>query len=145
MIPEELYRNIISIIPIICVDIIIKCENGKFLLVKRRNQPLMGEWWVVGGRISHGELARDACTRKVFEETGLTVKNCSFIGYYEEVFDRNAFELNPYHTFSLIFEATVDIGDEIVLDWQSSDWRWFDELPKRFIINSPGAYVSGLI
>ena len=86
-IKETLYRDIIQSIPILCVDIIIKNEKGQFLLIKRSNQPLKGEYWLVGGRINHGENARDAARRKLIEEANIEANQLEFIGIYEGIFD----------------------------------------------------------
>jgi colanic acid biosynthesis protein WcaH len=140
MIPDHLYREIISLIPIICVDIVIRNESEKFLLARRKNQPLKGQWWVVGGRIQSGESARQGCIRKTFEEVGLEIDELQFLGFYEDVFDKNSFdEAKPYHTLSLVFETRVTDKQIIQLDAQHSEWAWFDSLPDRFII-SPQNY-----
>jgi len=55
MIQENLYKKILEYLPILCVDVIIKDLNGSILLIKRNNEPLKGEWWVIGGRVLHGE------------------------------------------------------------------------------------------
>ncbi len=137
MIPEKLYREILALLPIICVDIIIKNEKGQFLLVQRLNQPLKGEWWVIGGRIMHGETSRDACIRKILQESGLIINKLDYVGFYEELFEQNSFEQIAYHTISLVFETFVDSLQKITLDSQSSHWGWFDELPKKFIVKYP--------
>ena len=52
ILPENIYKEIISNIPILCVDIILTNKNkNKFLLIKRNNEPLKNEWWIVGGRV----------------------------------------------------------------------------------------------
>ena len=75
-------------------------------MARRKNEPLKGEWWVVGGRILHGEAVREACVRKTLEEVGLEIDEMRFLGFYEDVFDKNSFQVpDPYHTLSLVFEA----------------------------------------
>ena len=65
MIPKEFYKEILKVIPIVCVDIVICNSKGLYLLVKRKNEPLKGWWWVVGGRVLHGETAKEAAARKI--------------------------------------------------------------------------------
>jgi len=141
MIPEGLYRQIISVLPILCVDMVIQNERGKFLLMRRRNEPLMGEWWVPGGRILLGESALQSCHRKLREEVGLDSGEFYFLGFYEDKFDKNSFvEQKIYHTFSLVFQMLISGGDEmkIKLDSQHVEWDWFDALPERFLISKVG-------
>ena len=138
MIPEQLYRQIISVIPILCVDVIIRNEAGRYLLVRRRNEPLKGDWWVVGGRILQGEYAHQACVRKILEEVGLETRELHFLGFYEDMFDKNSFDVpGIYHTLSLVFETQVTTAQIIQLDNQHSAWGWFDELPSRFVLSAP--------
>ena len=145
MIPDHLYREIISVIPIVCVDIVIRNEAGKVLLVLRQNEPLKDQWWLVGGRMQSGESARQACIRKTFEETALKIDELQFLGFYEDVFDKNSLNVaKPYHTLSLVFETRVSTKQVIQLDAQHSDWAWFDALPDRFIISSQNSLFSHL-
>jgi len=144
MIPEGLYRQIISVIPVICVDIVVRNKDNKFLLANRKNEPLKGEWWLIGGRIKHGEAAKAACSRKLFEELNLKVDKFCFIGFYQDYFDRNSFTNQNYHTFSLVFEVLLDgmDGENIKLDPQHSEWGWFDKLPERFQLTSVSRSMS---
>ena len=70
-IPQDLYDNIIDLMPIICVDGIIQTENG-ILLLLRDNEPEKNKWWFPGGRLLKGEKLEEGIVRKVKEETGLT-------------------------------------------------------------------------
>tara|TARA_B110000503_G_scaffold140268_1_gene230663 strand:- start:903 stop:1352 length:450 start_codon:yes stop_codon:yes gene_type:complete len=148
MIPEKFYRDVISVLPIICVDVVIRNESGKVLLARRKNEPIKGHWWVVGGRILSEESARQACIRKTLEETGLKINELKFLGFYEDVFDKNAFNVaKPYHTLSLVFETQMpveQVEQTIHLDSQHSEWGWFDELPDRFIISTQNTLLSTL-
>ncbi len=54
------------------------------VLVKRRFEPLAGQWSVPGGTIEVGETLEAGIAREVEEETGLTVD----VGPIVEVFDR---------------------------------------------------------
>ena len=135
MIEIDLYKSIIKCLPIVCVDIIVKNSNGQFLLVKRKNNPLEGEWWVIGGRIEHMEKAENAAKRKLKEEVNLNIDNLLFENVYEDTFENNAFEKAPYHTVSLVFSCVIIDFKGIKLDEQSSDWIWSDQLPNRFVKN----------
>jgi ADP-ribose pyrophosphatase YjhB (NUDIX family) len=54
------------------------------VLIKRRHEPLAGEWSLPGGGVDVGETLVAAVAREVVEETGLTVE----VGPVIEVFDR---------------------------------------------------------
>lgn len=131
LIETRLYRKISSRIPIVCVDLLIWHE-WKLLLVKRKNHPLKGKWWVVGGRILLGEEPLDAVKRKAKEEVGLDVTKANFVGYYSDIFERNRFEKTECQTISLVFICSIDKNKtNVVLDAQSSAYKWADRLPER--------------
>jgi ADP-ribose pyrophosphatase YjhB (NUDIX family) len=54
------------------------------VLIKRRHEPLAGEWSLPGGALEIGETLESAAAREVAEETGLDVD----VGPVIEVFDR---------------------------------------------------------
>jgi 8-oxo-dGTP diphosphatase len=54
------------------------------VLIRRRHEPLAGEWSLPGGAVEVGETLPVAVAREVAEETGLTVE----VGEVIEVFDR---------------------------------------------------------
>src|SRR5688572_24526207 len=65
-IPDELYARILDSVPIACVDIAIVARGG-VLLVRRKDAPARGEWWVPGGRVLKGEMMRETAARKARE------------------------------------------------------------------------------
>lgn len=50
----KLYKTFHQLMPIACVDLVIKSDYG-ILLGKRRNKPAQGKWWFMGGRVLKGE------------------------------------------------------------------------------------------
>ena len=85
-IKEEIYSQLIKSIPVLCVDAILKRDN-KYLLVKRNENPLKGEWWVPGGRVNIGEKLEAAINRKINDELSLNIKSPRLIGIYEDFFN----------------------------------------------------------
>lgn len=121
--------------PILCVDVVVRNGRGEYLLVKRANPPMQGEWWVVGGRVLKGETLADAVARKVREEAGLEVSSVRPVGYFETVADANPFGLDfDYHAVSVVFRTEVAGDGDVRLDAQSVEWKWARDLPARFHI-----------
>jgi len=58
--------------------------GGGVVLVRRRFEPLAGEWSLPGGTLEVGETLEAAVAREIAEETGLAVD----VGPVVEVFDR---------------------------------------------------------
>ena len=59
-------------------------HRGRVLLIKRKRQPLKGEWSIPGGLVKLGEELPAAVRRELREETGLDVEPLEAL----EVFDR---------------------------------------------------------
>lgn len=145
MIPTEQYHRIIEVLPILCVDVIVTNTRGEYLLIRRANEPLKGEWWVIGGRVLKGETLEQAAVRKVLEETSLNVQAVHPVGYYEALSQENPFGLDPrLHAVSVVFSTVVDDRQQIRLDDQSMDWKYARELPADFHVKSFGRAQNGL-
>ncbi len=118
--------------PVVCVDCLVVNERDEYLLVKRKNEPLKGEFWVPGGRLYKHERLVDAVHRKMREEIGVDVDIIKSVGFFEEFFEnsREGAE-GGVHLISIVFKVKPRTYD-IRLDNQSGEWGWFKELPPRF-------------
>ena len=123
-IPDKKYQEIISLVPVICVDVVL-WQNGKCLMVKRTKAPMRDRWWIVGGRLDLNERLEAAAIRIVKEEVNLDIDDPLFVSIWEAVFEEG--EHGPIHTVSHVYEAFVDervnIAKTIKLDSQASEWR----------------------
>lgn len=70
--------------PLVGVGAVIVDESGRVVLVKRRHEPLAGQWSLPGGTLELGETLEAGVAREVLEETGLVVD----VGRVVDVFDR---------------------------------------------------------
>src|SRR5438445_12852983 len=75
-------------------------EGGRALLIRRGNEPLMGQWSIPGGTLELGETLREGTARELTEETGLEVKVIEMI----EVFERINFGRGADETWTTIEE-----------------------------------------
>ena len=134
-IPSTHYKKIIQTLPILCVDVILKNSSGKYLLIKRKNEPYQGQWWVIGGRVHKGETLQKSALRKVREEIGLNIKTLSPVGHFEHTSQANPFGLkDPYHVVSVVFVGVINRDIKVKLDEQSTHWKFSKKLPKDFRI-----------
>jgi colanic acid biosynthesis protein WcaH len=136
-IPSGKYEDILDVLPILCVDIVAKNARGKYLLIKRANEPKKNHWWVVGGRVLKNETLEAAAIRKMREEAGITITKARPIGYFELVNGVNPFRPTlDYHSVSVVFNALIDESAPVVLDKQSVGFRFADRLPDDFIVRA---------
>lgn len=129
-IPDKLYKQIVELVPILCVDVILVYKK-KYILVKRENEPLKGMWFLIGGRALKGETFRQAVNRKVKEECGLSISNLKPVGFYNDRYPKGAQGV-PTHTASVVFRADVK-NFKPKLCSQSSEIKLSDTLPPRFL------------
>jgi ADP-ribose pyrophosphatase YjhB (NUDIX family)/ketosteroid isomerase-like protein len=69
--------------PVVGVGAVI-VSDGRVVLIKRRFEPLAGQWSLPGGTLELGETLEAGVAREILEETGLEVE----VGPVVEVFDR---------------------------------------------------------
>ncbi|MCK4781625.1 NUDIX domain-containing protein [Candidatus Parcubacteria bacterium] len=131
-IPENLYKKIIHNIPLCCIDIVVKMNNS-FLLIKRTEEPVKNKWWSPGGRVLFNEKLETAVKRKLKDELNIKrIKNIEFLGTQEMKFKKGDFG-KPVFCISNVFLVEIDKkqADNIQIDNTSSEFRWFNSIPKN--------------
>ena len=86
-------------------------HEGRVVLVKRRFEPLAGQWSIPGGAVETGETLEACLIREMGEETGFVVE----VGPVVEVLDRITHDDNGrvlYH-FVLIDYLCWPVGGEL--------------------------------
>ena len=115
------YQRIVESMPIPTVDALLVFQ-GKFLLLKRVNPPVKGEWWLPGGRVRKGEALEDAVKREVLEETGLKGRIIRQVGVINQIFA-------AVHTISVYYLVAAESA-EVTLNAEHSAYCWVTRLPK---------------
>lgn len=129
LIPRALYRKIHQVLPIVTVDLVVK-NGGDFLLVKRKNNPKANVWYFPGGRVLKGERLKETAKRKLKEETGISGKNLKLLGVHDHFYNPEASYFKGFasHVVAVVFEVEVGRKARVVLDAQSSDFKWFRKI-----------------
>jgi 8-oxo-dGTP diphosphatase len=71
--------------PIAGVGAVVLDGDGRVLLVRRGQQPLLGEWSLPGGALELGERLEDGVRREVQEETGLAVEPEEIVAVFDHI------------------------------------------------------------
>lgn len=109
------------------VKVLLKNNNGKFLLVRRSSEKypdVADKWDVVGGRIIPGTELIENLKREVREEVGLDLTSEPLLIAAQDIL-RN----NGKHIVRLTYIA--DASGDVILDTDENDqyqWLDFDEL-----------------
>ena len=133
IISKKLYKDIVSTIPITCVDLIL-VHNNKFLLGKRINKPLNNKWCFPGGRILKGEPLTQAIYRKLWDETGLNKKDVGSINFLtvKDVFYPDSEFNSSMHNINIIYKIQIKSADNLKPDSQHSNLNWFSRIDKKW-------------
>jgi len=103
-------------------------NNCKILLIQRKNQPFLGLYALPGGFVEMNETLKDAATRELFEETGLTgvelTQLYAFDSIHRDPRDRNI--CIAFYGFTTPENSAIEGGD----DAENAEWFSLDNLPK---------------
>jgi colanic acid biosynthesis protein WcaH len=137
-IPQNIYVQIVRLMPIPCVDLLVEDEEGRILLIKRANEPVKGQWWFPGGRVHFLETREQAAIRKLKEECGLEALQVKEMGTYDVILDMPD-DANPSHGITTLFHIRVRKQGGVILNTQSlaSDWR----MPDKWISTQLHAFI----
>jgi len=119
-IPSILYNQIMQLMPIVSVEAVIVIEKS-LLFLRRKNQPVLGEWWFPGGRIRKGESLDEALYREVEEETDLEISSYKLINVYSRVFPER-------HDITIAYLCKCKEG-RVTLNNEHSGYSLFKGLP----------------
>ena len=110
--------------PFVGVGAVIVDGAARVLLVKRRFEPLAGQWSLPGGAVDVGETLQSCVIREMREETGLDVE----VGPVIEVFDRIMHDAGgrvQYH-YVLVDYVCRPIGGTLTAASDVADVAWVE-------------------
>ena len=110
--------------PFVGVGAVIVDPAARVLLVKRRFEPLAGQWSLPGGAVDVGETLQACVIREMREETGLEVE----VGPVIEVFDRIMHDADnrvQYH-YVLVDYVCRQVGGTLTAASDVADVAWVD-------------------
>jgi 8-oxo-dGTP diphosphatase len=110
---------------VMTVDAVV-LDEGRVLLIRRKNEPFRDYWALPGGYMDFNETAQEAAHRELEEETGLTAAASIFVGLFDEP------GRHPRQVVSAAFlvpdwEGELKAGDDAV----EAAWFPVDTLPEQ--------------
>ena len=130
-IPEPEYKDLIKKIPIFCGDFLIFAEK-KYLLIKRKVQPVKDVYWVIGGRLRHNETMTQLAERVQMQEIGVSFSDFKIIGFSNYFFP-DVPDARATHTPTLLHIVPVEKMFEPKIDNKHTDYIWSDKLPEEML------------
>ncbi|MCE0497228.1 MAG: NUDIX domain-containing protein [Methylacidiphilales bacterium] len=106
------------------VGVIIRNDNGHFLLEKRSD---CGLWGVLGGRVDPGEEIAETARREVLEESGFQIEITGLVGVYSHPAGRIVIYPDNddiRHLIDIIVEARI-VGGSLRLSSESERIEFF--------------------
>lgn len=104
-IPKEEYKNIHGRIIRFCHDVFIQYNDG-ILLVIRKEQPVSGIPWIMGGGVERGVSIEESLKHKVKEECNLELENIKELGCARTFYETSPFDNNKgTDTFNVVYFA----------------------------------------
>jgi len=117
----------------VVVGIINNSNNEVFIAKRQKNQFMSGYWELPGGKVEPGEDHVNAIKRELFEETGITVKDCSLVQMIQHIYSEKTINLSVYSIDDYLGEPVGFEGQEIT--WSSADkFKNFKLLPTMWRI-----------
>tara|TARA_A100001388_G_scaffold235264_1_gene188810 strand:+ start:3072 stop:3506 length:435 start_codon:yes stop_codon:yes gene_type:complete len=129
--PTEEYEKIIQSMPIFCIDFLISFQK-KYLLIKRKEEPLKNSYWVIGGRLMFKETITHAAKRIQEREIGTYFSNFKEIGFSNYFFP-NKPKSKATHTPTLLLYISVNKMFNPTLDEQHDNFIWSENIPEELI------------
>ena len=126
---DEDYKLACSLMPIVCIDLLVRDAADQVLLGFRANEPAAGSWFLPGGRIRKGEKLDDAFGRLARQELGLEatgIADARLRGVYEHFYDTDftGDPLAPTHYVTLAYELPARLELQLPEGEQHQRWAW---------------------
>lgn len=91
MLNKDDFLNVVTLTPLVAIDLIVTSADDSILMGKRVNEPAAGYWFVPGGRIFKGETLEQAFQRITAVELGLAfnIEKAQLLGAFTHLYDTN--------------------------------------------------------
>lgn len=112
--------------PLVGVGAVI-VEDGRILLVKRKNEPNRGKWSIPGGLVRKGERIKDALKREIREELGVDITIGDVACVTDEIIRDENGDVE-YHYVIIDFYGSIKGKPKPMSDAEEARWFELDEV-----------------
>lgn len=124
------FKEIYSKVPRLCVDLVIKTNDGTLLTLRTKNG-YENQWHLPGGTVYYREPIEKAVERIAREELGIKVSIIKFVNYLE--YFTEVKERGFGYSVSLVFLCKPE-GTKFGLDDQVEKVNFFKKIPGNTIL-----------
>ncbi|MFZ5552127.1 MAG: NUDIX domain-containing protein [Bacteroidota bacterium] len=125
IIDPSVYKIILDHVPVVCVDLLV-LKGRKVFLIKRKNKPCEGIYWVQGGRMFKNEEITECGIRKTASELDIPenkIRIIRYLGTFSTQFS-DSHQGSAAHTINITYLAAID-DIPVSFDEDHSDGKWF--------------------
>lgn len=126
--PDEVFRTVVASTPLVSIDLLLRRDDGAYLVGWRQNRPAAGFWFVPGGRIRKDERIADAFARISEGELGCAfdLADARLVGLYDHLYPDSVFGETAFGTHYVVLAHRIDVPDGFLpsLDAQHARWEW---------------------
>ncbi len=140
---NEDFPKVLAATPRVCVDVILLRINEKtgkleYFIVKRKNRPAKGFWWLPGGGMNPCEEIFDAAERKCNVEGGLLAASFRTVNFFRTRFPdsdhdhpltRQMLRTDSFNFVVIAFYDPESPRTDLYEDAEAVQWVDFDRLP----------------
>lgn len=102
-------------------------EDGRILLVRRRQEPWAEHWDLPGGHCEAGEHPRTACARETLEETGYPIETFGILGVWLQPGPHFPSLITYYHAGAAAPPRARPAAEEV----SAAEWFPLERLPSN--------------
>lgn len=105
-----------------CTSLLLRDDEGKYLLVERAVEPKKGWWDLPGGFVEKNETFEAGARREALEELGVQLSNLEYFSSYHDIYE---FQGVVYPTLAVCFTAEIEKAMELKSGDDVASYKFF--------------------
>ena len=139
MLNNKLFKEVVRNTNLFAFDLIIKNQDGKILLAKRKNKPAKDMYFVPGGRVFKNETLNQAFERILKAETSINIRNIVNLyinGLYDHIYKDNIFEDDSFNTHYIVYAIEIEIDNKSIVHLDDQHDEYLFLTPSSLLSNN---------